>query len=391
MKKFIIFVVLLIVIGVLWATWRYYESEQSRRSIELSATAEVTLGDIESVVTAQGTLEPKNYVDVGAQVSGRVEKLHVEIGDTVKQGDLIAEIDPDVYESKVLVDEARLKNLQAQKVEQSSLIKQANQKYVRNKNLYRDKAVSKEVLQDAETALEVAKAKLLALDAQIEETQSTLEGDRANLNYTKIYAPIGGTVVDQSVQEGQTINANQTAPVIVQIANLDVMTVRAQVAEADIMKLEPGMKMYFTTLESGNRRWEGEIRQILPKPETINDVVLFNVLIDVDNKDHKLMTGMTTQMFFVLAKAKNVPLIPLVALGKRVPESDTEAGEAYQVRVLTGDRYETRTVIISISNRSQAAVANGLKVGDRVLINPSQMKTGTSTGQQSRHPRLLGL
>lgn len=359
--------------------------KKTQAPAQAARPVEVVTGDLQQVVTAQGTIEQKNYVDVGAQVSGLIKKMHVEIGDTVSTGDLIAEIDPDVYESRVQADEAALKTLQAKRAEQEALVKQAQWKYDRNKSLFDDKAVSKEIYQDAEIALDVANANLMALDAQIEQAQSTLDGDQANLGYTKIYAPMDGTVVSQAVQEGQTINANQTAPVIVQVADLNTMTVKAQVAEADVMKLKVGMQMYFTTLGSGERRWNGVVRQILPSPQTINDVVLYNVLVDVENKDRSLMTGMTAQMFFIVAAAKNVPLIPASALGRRVPSADTQAGQAYEVSVATRGKPEKRTVIISLSDRTQAAVADGLKAGDKVLENGVAEKPAY---QRQRMPRL---
>ncbi|HBG32027.1 MAG TPA: efflux RND transporter periplasmic adaptor subunit, partial [Gammaproteobacteria bacterium] len=132
--------------------------------------------------------------------------------------------------------------------------------------------------------LRVAEARAASLKAQIEEARSTLAGDEANLGYTKIYAPMDGTVASQTAREGQTLNANQTAPVILQIADLGTMTVRAQVAEADVPRVQPGMDVSFTTLGSLNRRWQAVVRQILPTPEVINDVVLYNVLADVDNR-----------------------------------------------------------------------------------------------------------
>lgn len=349
-----------------FGAWRFYPANSANKAHAVESFTQVTLGSIESVVTAQGTLEPKDYVDVGAQVSGLIVKMHAEIGDKVKSGVLIAEIDPDVFETKVRSDKAALKKLAAQKAEQQALIQQAQQKYDRNSRLYKSKAISKEALEDTSTTLQVAKASLKALEAEIEASQSALEGNQTNLSYTKIYASMDGTVVDQSVQEGQTINANQTTPTIVQIANLDTMTVVAEVAEADVMKLKEGMSVYFTTLGSGERRWTGTVRQIQPTPEIINDVVLYNVLVDVENEDRTLMTGMTTQMFFVLASATDVPVVPLAALKKHIPEKDTELGMAYRVIVKEGDAPEPRIVIISTSDRTHAAVAEGLEVGDTV-------------------------
>ncbi len=391
MKKLIILITILLSISLIWGGKTLFITKSQAQQKQDSAAIAVTLGSIESIVTAQGTLEPKDYVDVGAQVSGEIIKLHVEIGDLVKAGDLIAEIDADVYEAQVKSSRAQLKMLDAQKAQQQALIKQAKWKYERNQALYKNKAVSKEALEDAEINLEIEKANLLSLEAQIEQSQSSLDEDITNLNYTKIYAPMDGTVVDQAVEEGETINANQTTPTIVQVANLDIMTAKAEVAEADVMKLKTGTAMYFTTLGSGQRQWKGHVRQVLPTPEEINDVVLYNVLVDVTNADHSLLPGMTTQMFFVLAKAENVPVIPASALGRRLPDQDTDAGSAYQIQLLTNNGIEARTVIISLSDRSQAAVIEGLSVGDRVLKNAKatpDSENGASTKRRGPMMRL---
>ncbi len=385
MKKGLLLTLILLIGAGAALYWGLPHLSQSGEEDAVTIT-DVTMGNLESVVTAQGTLEPKEYVDVGAQVSGVVEKLNVEIGDTVKTGDLIAEIDPDVYESQVKASAAELKVLKAQRAEQQARVKQAQQKFTRNSNLIKDNAISTETFQDAQTDLEVAKAQLVSLDAQIEKSQSTLSGDQTNLSYTKIYAPMDGTVVSQSVKEGQTINANQTAPVIVQVANLSVMTARAQVAEADISKLSEGMPVYFTTLGSKDRKWEGTVRQILPTPETINDVVLYNVLVDAANDDGRLMTDMTTQMFFVLGQAENVPLVAVSALQKRLPEKDTDQGQAYEVSVMGQTGPVTRTVIIGLSDRSKAQIISGLKAGDKVISAPAPQSSGNANRDMPRMP-----
>jgi macrolide-specific efflux system membrane fusion protein len=143
------------------------------------------------------------------------------------------------------------------------------------------------------------------------------------------------------------------------------------------MKLTPGMPVYFTTLGSQDRRWQGDVRQILPSPETINDVILYNVLVDVSNEDRQLMTGMTTQLFFQLAIAGDMPMIPLSALGRRLPEEDTAEGEAYEVMVAaSGGKPQPRTVIVHLQDRSNAAIASGLDAGEYVLA--ADAAAGTS-------------
>ncbi len=347
---------------------------------------EVKTGTIEEVITSQGKLEAKEYVDVGSQVSGQLEKLHVELGDVVKQGDLIAEIDPKIYEAQVEATQARLKTLAAQKQEQAALVVQARQKFERNRTLFRADAISKEVFQDAETALNVANAQVASIDAQIEEAESSLQESKTNLGFTKIYAPMAGTVVSQTSREGQTLNANQSAPVIVQVADLDVMTVRAQVAEADIMNIKEGMPAYFTILGSQDRRWNGKVRQILPTPDIVNDVVLYNVLIDVDNKDRQLMLNMSTQMFFEVGKAENVPVIPVSALGKRMEAQDNETGQAYMVKISSGDKVEERQIFVGLMDRTNAEVKSGLKAGEKIAEANVTSKSSDAK-QPARMPR----
>jgi macrolide-specific efflux system membrane fusion protein len=244
-------------------------------------------------------------------------------------------------------------------------------------------------LQGSETNIKAARAKADSIKAQLKEIQSTLSGDRTNLGYTKIFAPMDGTVVQQSARAGQTLNANQQTPTIMQLAKLDKMTVRSQTAEADIMRIIPGLPVYFTTLGSEQRRWQGTVRQVLPTPEVVNNVVLYNVLVDVDNTDRQLMTGMSAQVFFVLGEAKHVLIIPVSALGKRLPELDNEKGTAYRVKVLgTGTELQEKLIRIGLQNRRFVEIREGLKAGERLKLTlPPKKKNGNQPGF-ARTPRL---
>lgn len=347
-------------------------------------------GNILTQVTSQGTLEPKDYVDVGAQISGQIMKLNVDIGDQVKIGDLIAEIDPKIYESQISSDEAELAMLQAQLSEKHANKVQAQRNYARYKKLVKDNAISKDLFEQSETDLNVANAQIKSLEAQIKQSQSALEKDKTNLSYTKIYTPLSGTVVNLSVKEGETVNANQTTPTIGRIANLDMMTAKAQVAEADIPKLKDDMRVYFTTLGSDSRKWNGKIRQILPTPTTENNVVLYDVLVDVDNKDRSLMTGMTTQMFFIIGEANDAVLIPVSALVERVPEQDTEAGTAYRIKqpsLASGLPAQEKIILVGLTDRVSAEVLSGLNIGDPVLI-PAAATSDAAQNNRMRMPRL---
>ncbi len=326
-------------------------------------TVTVTLGDIEENVTAQGKLEPKEYVDVGAQVTGQLQKIYVQIGDNVSAGQLLAQIDPRIYAARVQADEANIKNLQAQLVGQQAQIVFSQQQYERNRQLLKTNGISQQDYQNAEFNLKKAVATADSIQAQIEQLQSALSGDKTNLGYTKIFASMDSTVVDQKAREGQTLNANQQTPTILQLAKLDTMTVRAQVAEADVMRLKPDLPVYFSTLGSGERRWQGKVRQILPTPEVINNVVLYNVLVDVDNHDRQLMTGMSTQMFFVLGKAEQVAQIPVSALGAHVRNEDNANGTAYRVKEVTEQGVQDKIVHVGLRTRRFAEIRDGVAVG----------------------------
>ena len=341
----------------------------------------VTKGTIEEVVTAQGKLEPKQYVDVGTQVSGQLKKIYFDIGDAVTKGQLLAEIDPRVYQAQVDAGEAKLNSLKAQLNQQKAEAVLADQNLQRNQTLIATNAVSKQALQETESQAAVAKAQVDSIQAQIQETESDLKASETNLSFTKIYAPISGTVTTLPTKEGQTLNANQTAPTIMQVANLDTMTVRAQVAEADVNRLKENMPAYFTTLGS-EHRWQGTVRQIQPSPEIVNDVVLYDVLIDVKNEGRQLKTGMTTQVFFILGKADNAVIVPSEVLTRPVAQQDNEKGKAYGVTVATDSGREQRIIHVGLQTRTQAEVTDGLREGDRILVNRPGGNPGANAGAQ---------
>jgi macrolide-specific efflux system membrane fusion protein len=334
-----------------WQAW-----SASRAGTERFLTAAVERTDLEDVVTATGTLQPRDYVDVGTQVSGQLQKLHVAIGSMVKKGELLAEIDPTVYRSRVDADQAQLRNLNAQRAEAQAKLALAEQQLKRQQNLMKADATTADALQSAQAAARVAVAQLEALKAQIQQTESTRRGDEANLGYTKIYAPMAGTVVSQTAKEGQTLNANQQAPLILRIADLSTMTVDAQVSEADVSRLSLGMEVYFKTLGGGEHRWTGRLRQVNPTPTLVNNVVLYDALFDVPNDEGRLMTQMTTQVFFVVAHAEKALTVPLGAVRNGTVRVVGENGNI-----------ETRPVKLGLKTRVAAQVLAGLQEGEQVV------------------------
>jgi macrolide-specific efflux system membrane fusion protein len=389
---FAVFVLLVTAAYYAWSAW----SDQGSTNQNL-VTAVAQRGNLEDSVTATGTLQPKDFVDVGTQVSGQLKQIHVDVGAVVTAGQLLAEIDPSVYQSKVDGDRAQLLNQQAQLADRQAQLQLAELQLTRQQNLMREDATTKDALQVAEAGRNSALAQVNSIRAQMQQTQSTLRGDEANLGYTKIHAPIAGTVVSLTAKKGQTLNANQQAPIVMRIADLATMTVQAQVSEADVPKLSIGMDVYFTTLGGDSRRYYGKLRQIPPTPTVVNNVVLYDALFDVKNPNQKLMTQMTAQVFFVVSSARDAVLVPLAALrpvtavggsagdlppqaagerkkgqGERAAGTDRRsrfANSSALVSVMDADgKVADREVKVGVMNRVSAQIVSGLEPGERVVI-----------------------
>ena len=312
------------VLGVAYTVYRW-NSDTSGSPVLVAATR----GDVENLVTAIGNLQPLNTVDVGAQVSGQLKTLYVKIGDSTHKGDLVAEIDTPVAAAKVDADKAQLQNLRAQLSDKQSARILTTAQAGRQTRLKNDGATSQDAFDIAQSAQKSGAAQVKAVQAQITQAESTLKADQATLGYAKIYAPMTGTVTAIAAKEGQTLNANQQAPNILTISDLATMTVYTQVSEADVPKLRLGMDAYFTTLGNATRRYSGKLRQVLPTPTVVNNVVLYTALFDVGNPDRNLMPQMTAQVFFVLGAAHNVVIVPVAAL-KYADAAQPGAGRARQ-------------------------------------------------------------
>jgi membrane fusion protein, macrolide-specific efflux system len=354
-----------------------------------TTTQKVVIGDVEDTVTAVGKLQPLQFVDVGTQVSGQLKKLHVTYGDAVEQGQLLAEIDPTIYQARVNAGEAQLLNLQAQLAQRQAERTLAEQQFGRQTALLAERATSQDAFDASSSTKKVNAAQINALQAQIKQAGSTLNVDRANLSYTKIYAPMSGMVVDVIAKQGQTLNANQTAPIVLRIADMDTMTVYAQVSEADVPKLKVGMTAYFTTLGQAGRKRYGKLRKIIPTPEVVNNVVLYNALFDVENPDKDLFTQMSAQVFFLIGEARSVPIVPITALrAVRGGEKSAKSARAYVVRVKDGMSTVDRPVEVGVMNRLVAEIKVGLNAGDDVLIDAPSAAPREAPRDGGRGPRI---
>ncbi|MBN9407990.1 MAG: efflux RND transporter periplasmic adaptor subunit [Burkholderiales bacterium] len=305
----------IVALGVLgagsWYAWKIWGAAPAG---DQYIFASIQRGDIEDLVSATGSLQPRDYVDVGAQVSGQLRRILVEVGSEVHEGDLLAEIDAEALAARVDASRAQLRARQADLVQQEVNLAKAQRDAQRQRNLMTEEATTLEAVQNAETTLAAARATISSTRAGIEQIQASMRVDETNLNYTKIYAPMSGTVASITAKQGQTLNTNQSAPTILRIADLSAMTVQTQVSEADVSRLRTGMPAYFTTLGSQGRRWWGQLKKIEPTPTVTNNVVLYNALFEVPNPNRALMTQMTAQVFFIVSEARDVLVAPMSAL-----------------------------------------------------------------------------
>ena len=344
---------------------------------ETLLTAPVQRGDIEETVLANGTLEPIRMVNVGAQVTGKVRALHFGLGQAVKTGDLIAEIDSLTQTNALRIAEAALANVKAQHTARSIQLRQAQSVFNRLAGLAREKATSRQELEAAQATAQALEADVAALDAQVDQAAVAVENARVSLDYTRIVAPIDGVVIAVVTKEGQTLNSNQSVPTIVVLAQMDVMRVKVQISEADVGRTKPEQKVWFTVLGDPKTRHEARLRQIEIAPTSMSTesgvqtaanaqgtaAIYYNGLLEVANKDGHLRPQMTAQVHIVLGSAEDVLLVPWSALSERADDG------RYRVRVRkAGGTTEERLVAIGLSDKMQAQVIDGLSVGDEVVI-----------------------
>ncbi len=358
-------------------------------------TAEATRGDLRETVLATGTLEAFKQVSVGAQVSGQVKSLKVDLGDTVHKGDLIAEIDSKSRENDLRIAEAKLDDVRAQLQAKQATLAQAESEFSRQKGMLHASATSKQEYESAVATLAETRADIAALNAQIVEASINVDTARIELGYCAITAPMDGIIVAVVTKEGQTVNAAQEAPTIVKLAQLDIMTVKAEVSEADIVHVRPGQKATFTIFGAPDVPYEATLRSIEPAPDSITDddtsttssedeAIYYNALLDVPNPDQTLRISMTAEVTILLNEAKDALLIPESALGAKDPQG------RYTVRILGPDGQPAeRNVRTGMSDTVNVQILEGLDAGDRVILGEADPEAALQQAQNHRPPMRL--
>ena len=334
---------------------------------------------MEKTVVASGSVESVNEVDVGAQVSGKITKLYVKLGQEIKKGEMIADIDSTTQINTLNTKKAALVSYQAQLKAKKTAYDVALSSYNRLSKLYTQKATSLDSLNSAKSTLDNAKAEMEAIEANIKQAEIEVNTAETNVGYTKITAPMDGTVISVPVSEGQTVNANQTTPTIVTIADLSKMKIKPEISEGDITKVKAGQEVSFTILSDSQTVYHSVIDSVDPANTTTSAIYYYaNVLID--NPDRTLRIGMTTENNIKIANAKDVLLVSNMAIQKR-------DGKNF-VNVLNDkNQPEQREVETGVQNDFHTEIKSGLNEGEKVIV--SQVANGEQVGSMPRGPRMF--
>lgn len=390
-KRFFILLGLLVAAG---AAYYFFSSNSKQETTYL--TESVTRGNVEKTVVASGSVESVNEVDVGAQASGKITKLYVKLGQEIKKGEMIADIDSTTQINTLNTKKAALVSYQAQLKAKKTAYDVALSSYNRLSKLYTQKATSLDSVNTAKSTLDNAKAEVEAVEANIKQAEIEVNTAETNVGYTKITAPMDGTVISVPVSEGQTVNANQTTPTIVTIADLSKMKIKPEISEGDITKVKAGQEVSFTILSDSQTVYHSVIDSVDPANTTTSDssstsslssssssttsAIYYYANVLIDNPDRTLRIGMTTENNIKIANAKDVLLVSNMAIQKC-------DGKSF-VNVLNDkNQPEPREVEIGVQNDFKTEIKSGLNEGEKVIV--SQVANGEKVGSMPRGPRMF--
>ena len=380
MKKSKILIILLILcVGGYFVYDKFFNIKDEK--VEF-ITKKAKKGSFSKKVDATGEIFATELIDVGAQVSGQIKKLYVKLGDQVKKGDMIASIDSSTQQNSIDNKEAQLAIYKAQLESAKVALNIAKTQFDRENALFAKNATSKQEFESAKNTFSANSAKIKELEAQIKQTNIELSTAKINLGYTKITAPRDGTVVSVQVEEGQTVNANQTTPTIVNIADLSHVKMKMQIAEGDITKIKVGTPVEYSILSEPTKKFQTTVSSIDPGLTTLSDgsygssssskssyssssssssAVYYYAQSIVDNKDGILRIGMTTQNELLIANVKDAIIVPSIGIKK--DENGTfvyvlKDGKPVKTAVKTGIKDNLDTQIIS-----------GINEGDEIITS----------------------
>ena len=366
MKKKLIFLALIIIVCGLLV---YFFSDKGDKDELLFSKVKNT--DLVQSIEATGEVSASNLVAVGAQASGQIKELFVDIGDEVKKGQVIVQIDKvnqqnalDRIKAEIIINKARLK--------QYEIAFEISQKqFLRKENLFNKGAISKEEFENAKNAFTLAKTNLIQINSIIEQNNIELKTAKSNLGYTTIVSPLNGTVLSVPIELGQTINSTQIAPTVANIADLSKMKIKMKISEADISKIKIGDKVEYSILSDLNKKYYAKISSIDPGLTLLSDgryqkgqdngAIYYYANFDVNNSSNVLRIGMTTQNKIIIKEIKNALSVPIMAI------KNDEKGP--YVLVKSNDEIVKKRVKIGLSSAVNVQILSGVNEGDEVVIS----------------------
>jgi HlyD family secretion protein len=356
-------------------------------------SGKITRGDIVESVSATGTINPITTVQVGTQVNGTVKEMYVDFNTRVTKGLLIARIDPIPYQSRVDQSTADLHLSQANLEKAKAALSDTERTLNRSKALFKKNLIPEVQMDTAETNYLSAKAQVNANKAQVEGGKATLELAKINLGYTYIFSPVDGTVISRNVDVGQTVVASFQAPTLFTIAkDLTQMQIDTNVSEADIGKVQEGQEVEFTVDAYPETIFKGKVRQVRNSPITVQNVVTYDVVINVDNSELKLKPGMTANVSIITLKKASVLRVPNAALRFKPSSEDVDASQrkGSGVWIMENEKLMRINVETGITDGNYSELLSGnLKEGDPVLIGSQSKTKQQQQQQQTRGPRMF--
>lgn len=362
--------ILILALGVGVGSYFYINKTEEANQVHY-ITEPVKRTTIDKNVLATGSVRASQRTEVGAQVSGKIISLNVKLGQAVKKGDLIAEIDASNQSNSLNTAEASLASYQAKLKSAQVALEVAQSNYTRLNKLYKSDSASLSDLETAKNTLASAKATVDEVKSQIQTAQISVNDAKTNLNYTQIISPMDGVIVSVPVSVGQTVNSNQTSPTIVQVADLSKMLIKLEISEGDIAQVQEGQEIRFTTLAEPNRTYQSKIDTVDPALTTLTDnnyteesgnteAIYYYANALVDNADNRLRIGMTVQGQVNIAKREDVLVVPTSTLKKK--------GNKTTIQVLNNNQVEEKEIQTGLSDSQYTEVISGINEGEQVVV-----------------------
>jgi HlyD family secretion protein len=379
LKKFAVIAVIAAAAG---AAFYQYHNTSSASSTVSYRTAPVVRGSLRSVIQATGSLSAEETVDVGTQISGKINDIFVDYNDKVKQGDLIAEMDSRTQQAEVDVAKANVLSAQADLAKAKATLLKADRDLKRTRELIKKDLIAHSDLDADVEAQATAQADVKAAEASVAQTEATLRKAEVNLGYTKIYSPVDGVIVSKNVEKGQTVAASYQTPSIVEIArNLKQMQVEVNVDEADVGNVKVGQRTEFTVDAYPDLTFPGNVTQVRLSPTSSDNVVSYTVIVKVNNDEEKLMPGMTANVNLMVSEKNDVLLVPNSALRFRPVTASTSTQSGPPSRKPTIAAAETPGVYVlrngepvkvevekGITDGQNTEILSGIEEGTQVLV-----------------------